>query len=174
MSAINVGRRPKQRSTAATIIYFLLAICVKLMFCALYLRLFDVKRCARAAIYSGSAVILLFYVAAAAVQLGLCTPQRALFAGSSSSSGGGDGGGNVPNRQFDGHAAGAEARRAPSMVVVPRRCATTAQHRFVVLVAFSAVSNWFLFLLPLPIVWRLRLDMRRKVALTLLFMTGLL
>ncbi len=135
-------------------IYFFCGICVKLSLFALYHRLFDVSRSTRVTIYIGSAVVALFYLASAALQLALCVPRRQ----------------SVAQRSRPLGLAPSPAHE----VAVPRYCPAGAQQRFIVQAAFSSASNLFLFFLPLRIVWRMRLATRRKMAATALFTTGLL
>lgn len=43
-----------------------------------------------------------------------------------------------------------------------------------VMAAFNVFSDFFLLAIPVPVVWKLQLALRRKVGISLVFMTGFL
>jgi hypothetical protein len=55
-----------------------------------------------------------------------------------------------------------------------RRCTRPNASRFYVMSSFSIASDVFLFALPVRIVWRLQMPTRRKLAVSALFVVGLL
>jgi hypothetical protein len=114
---------------------------LKLSLFALYLRLFDVSRSTRHAVYVGVAAVALFYGGFAVALLALCVPLRA-------------------ERGF--------------AAAATKRCEATDGARVVALLAFNIVSDVYLFALPVRVVWRLQLPVRRKFALSALFLMGLL
>jgi hypothetical protein len=131
-----------QKNLAGMLTHVASTMSLKLSLFALYLRLFNVSRSTRHAVYAGSAAVALFYAGFAAAVLALCTPML---------------------RAERGFSAG-----------VARRCEASDDARIVPLLTFNIVSDVYVFALPVRIVWRLQLHVRRKVAISALFLVGLL
>ncbi len=122
---------------------------VRLSLLALYHRLFStVSRSTRRLIAAGSVLVVIFYPIMGFVMLGLCAPRRG--------DKGSHGGGGLIAAQF------------------ARRCTRPDAARYYAMSSFNIASDVFLFALPVRLVWRLQLPARRKLAVSALFLVGLL
>jgi hypothetical protein len=54
------------------------------------------------------------------------------------------------------------------------RCTRPDASRYYIMSTFNIASNVFLFALPVRLVWRLQMPARRKLAVSALFLVGLL
>ena len=54
-----------------------------------------------------------------------------------------------------------------------RRCFDAILPRSIVFGTFNIVLNLFIYILPLPVIWRLQMPVRRKVGISCIFATGL-
>jgi hypothetical protein len=57
---------------------------------------------------------------------------------------------------------------------VARRCSGSWKRRFFAFPAFNIASDAYIVALPVRVVWRLQMDWRRKIAVTAVFVMGLL
>ncbi len=55
-----------------------------------------------------------------------------------------------------------------------RRCTRSDASRYYIMSSFNIASDVFLFVLPVRLVWRLQMPARRKLAVSTLFLVGLL
>ena len=54
-----------------------------------------------------------------------------------------------------------------------RRCGRDLTLGYV-MAAFNVLSDFYLFAIPIPVVWKLQLPLRRKIGVSAVFMTGFL
>ena len=54
------------------------------------------------------------------------------------------------------------------------RCRVTADLFGVVMGAIAVFTDLFVISIPLPVVWRLRMSVRKKIGVSVIFLTGLL
>lgn len=54
------------------------------------------------------------------------------------------------------------------------KCRVTGDLVGVVLGAIAVFSDLFVIFIPLPVVWRLRMSVRKKIGVSVIFLTGLL
>ena len=57
---------------------------------------------------------------------------------------------------------------------VSPRCTWASRVSFWLIGTFGVVSNVFIYLLPLPVIWTLQMPLRRKLGVSFIFATGLL
>jgi hypothetical protein len=129
--------------------YMLASTLLKLSLLLLYQRIFNVDRRTRYAIRASMVLVPLYYGTAMVLLLSICMPR------------------NVRN----GSASGGRSRE--SYKAAHQRCVRRQVGLNIASSVFNAASDLLLLLLPLPLVWGLQLPLRRKVGVTLLFITGL-
>ena len=59
------------------------------------------------------------------------------------------------------------------VAVVSKRCGRNLTLGYVI-AAFNVLSDFYLLAIPVPVVWKLQLPLRRKVGVSAIFMTGFL
>jgi hypothetical protein len=122
----------------------------------LYVRLFSVSRRTRCLAYGGLTIVTLFYTSWLAANLAFCVPR----AGGSSGA------------AWSGDSFGRD--RSPSAVVQLVRCSRDREALLWTQAIFSVVSDAYVLAVPLQPVWQLQMPLRRKVAVSALFLAGLL
>ncbi len=129
---------------------------LKVSLLLLYVRLFKVSRSTRCLAYGGLAVVTLFYTSWLAANLAFCVPRA----------------GGSPGAAWAGDSFG--RGRSPSAVVQLVRCSRDREALLWTQAIFSVISDAYVLAVPLRPVWRLQMPQRRKVAVSALFLAGLL
>lgn len=133
-----------KRTLAGKDTYAASALFVKLSLFLLYLRLFSPSRTTRWLVYGGIFACGAFYTSSIVMVCALCSPKPG------------------------------EPNNSSTWLLASQSCGISTIRLAVAQSAFSALSDAYLIVLPVQLVFRLQLPMRRKIGVSIIFMIGLI